>query len=113
VKAIEAVKAHYDAFAKNRKSITVPEWSTDGKPLTIWWKPVTTETMRKAMGVDRTLTRFNAELICMMAEDEAGAPLFDGITDAHTLDARGAHEIVTRIANAMLRAPRVEDVLPN
>lgn len=112
-KAIAAVKAHYTAFSEKRKSIAVPEWTVDGKPLVIFWKPVTTSAMRKAMGVDRTLTRFNAELICAMAEDEAGAKMFDDIADAHVLDTQGAHEIVSRIAAAMLRAPTLEETLPN
>jgi hypothetical protein len=112
-KAIAAVKAHYEYFSKNRRSITVPEWRIDGQPMIIFWKPVTTAMMRRAMGVDRSLTRINAELICALAEDESGAKMFDDIADAHVLDTEGAHEVVSRIASAMLRAPQIEDVIPN
>jgi hypothetical protein len=94
--ALEAALSHYTE--NKRQSMEVPEWPVNGKPLTIWWDLQTIHQAEALVGKMKD----NADMIVLMAKDEAGNPLFADKKEAGIKLRRGADlKVLQRIAMRM------------
>ncbi len=111
MKAIESISAHFQKFVgAGRAFIDVPEWGDEsGKPLRIFWKPMTIRERKKIMGAKNE----EAEAVFLKAEDESGARLFTEPAEFETLASGADGAIVARVANAMVASPSVRELEKN
>ncbi|TAK50236.1 MAG: hypothetical protein EPO23_03250 [Xanthobacteraceae bacterium] len=108
-KYLQAAVDHYKALGT--LSLEVPEWVVDGKPLTIFWDPMTLEeSARFAKGDGGVLTFI--DVIVAKALDSSGAKMFT-IEDKPVLKRSVERAVLIRIGNAMLAAPSIEDAEKN
>lgn len=110
MKAIDAATAHFKACSVQR--LEIPEWKIDGKPLTVYWTPLTSGEMTRAMGDDGLTPDNRVALVVEKALDADGKRLFS-IEDKPRLKRAASSHILMRIALAMLDAPTVEDMAKN
>lgn len=97
---LDRVKAHADPTKV--RTVEVPEWGEDGKPLVIHYTMLTLKELGEARSISADPFRQSAEIICMKACGSDGKPLFRRI-DALDLMENAAPEVVMRIADAMGR----------
>lgn len=109
-RAIDSALAHMRDLGT--PSIEVPEWKIDGKPLKIFWKPMTlAERETIFRGGELKLTGY-AEVLVKKALDENGEHLFT-LEDAPKLRNAVESGVVQRIALAILQAATIEDLEKN
>lgn len=109
-KAIEAVTAHFKGLGT--KFVDVPEWQIDGKPLRIFYKPLTPFESQAIFGDGNKGAEAFVDAVVEKALDEDGKKLF-GVGDRVTLR-RNAHDtVVRRVAMEMLAAHTIEEMEKN
>ena len=75
---MERIKAHREAIKP--RSIAVPEWGEEGKPLVVFAKPETLEDFGAiAAANEKGLDHIVFETLRRLAVDEEGKPLFKGV----------------------------------
>ena len=110
MKAIEAALAYTSGLGI--RSMEVPEWPIDGRPLKVFWKPMTLEERELIFkGGDMKLTDY-AEVLFRKALDADGTKLFD-LDDKIKLAKFVESGVVQRIALEILRSPKIEDLEKN
>jgi len=112
---IDAVKRHYSAHTgAARRFIDVPEWGEEGKPLRIFWTPLTLAEKSRIFPATRAMSETDwAELVVMKSQDEAGQQLFPDPMDSHILKSQADQNVVTRIGLAIGAALKVEEAIKN
>lgn len=105
-KYLEAAKSHFRALGT--PSIAIPEWLVDGRPVTIFWKPLTASeqedfTQQGARDLDIFVTK---------SLDAEGRRMFT-LEDKPQLKNLVAPQIITRVALRMMQLPSVEQVEKN
>lgn len=109
-----AKAARDDLESRGRGRIEVPEWSVDGVPAVIYFKPFTMAdqfditSYRKDDGPHYGMVR----AIILKAEDAYGQRLFTLEQERVFLQA-SASVVVARVANAIMAGPKVEDAVKN
>lgn len=101
--AIDVIIGDYKA--RSKQSIDIPEWGTDGVPMTIFWNLLTIEQRQKVFA---NTNRTDVDVLIMMARDGNGDPMFTK-EDKPKLVVSADASIITRIALKMLGTGRVTD----
>ncbi len=102
-------KAARDDYAnRERGHIDIPEWSIDGQPSRIWFRPMT---MAEAYDIRSYKQEDGPQYaqvyaIIIKAEDELGKRLFT-LEHEQVLLKQVAVDVVRRISDAILAGPRV------
>jgi hypothetical protein len=88
-----------ESYASARRMIEVPEWQEDGKPMQLWFPPLTSADMGKVSDIEAK-DRFheNCYLIVLMAEYEDGRKRFS-IGDNLVLRNRADFIVIQRVVN--------------
>jgi len=88
-----------ESYTSARRKIEVPEWIEDGKPMELWFPPLTSAHMGKIADIDAK-DRFheNCYLIVLLAEHEDGSKRF-ALGDNVTLRERTDFIVVQRVVN--------------
>ena len=88
-----------ESYTSARRMIEVPEWEEDGKPMQLWFPPLTSADMGKVSEIDAK-DRFheNCYLIVLMAENEDGSKRF-ALGDNVVLRNRADFIVVQRVVN--------------
>jgi hypothetical protein len=109
MKLIERVAAHFDA--PGVQSVEVPEWGEEGKPLVIYWKPITLQEKQRlaTVGMEQGMVVRLVEALIIKALDAEGNKLFD-LADKATLLRRADPEVVARIVTQMMASPGVKEL---
>lgn len=123
MRALDRIKAH--AAADRVRRIEVPEWGepevrsaagemvTPAAPLIIFYRMVTLDDLALVHELDGSVWQKQAaRIVVLKSEDETGAKIFK-MTDALTLRAEAAPDVVNRIAVAMLGRMSIEDAEKN
>lgn len=102
---LDRAKAHYSGIGK--RHVDVPEWGEAGKPLRIFFTPLTVGERNKIYerdqnGVEPPLGTICVRALLEKATDEKGARLFDPFDDHETLMHAVDSNVVGRAASAML-----------
>jgi hypothetical protein len=105
-KYLEAMKSHFKALGT--PSIEIPEWVVDGKPMKIFWKPLTLVERAEIFEGDGT----DLEIFIRKALDADGNRMFN-LEDKQSIRVAVAPQIVQRIAVEMMKLPSVEQVEKN
>jgi hypothetical protein len=100
---IDAIVGDYKARAK--QSIDVPEWGTDGVPLTIFWNLLTIEQRQKLFA---NPGRTDVDVLIMMARTASDEPMF-GKEDKPKLVVSADASVITRVALLMLGTGKLTD----
>lgn len=98
----ERAKAHFIGIGM--RSVEVPEWGADGKPLVVWFKPISLAEREKAHVGAADFAEIVVRTIVMKAMDENGERLFSA-EDKMILRTEAAGDVVQRIFQAMDAAP--------
>lgn len=106
---IDRIKAHFSDLGT--KSIEVPEWGEEGKPLVIYFTPMTIaeqQQVRNAADRDGAVSA-NVDLLVLKALDAEGKKVF---TIEHKLLLRKQADarVVRRIADAIFFGAGVEEM---
>lgn len=105
-KFLQAAKDHYKALGTPH--IDIPEWTVDGKPIRIFWKPITCIEQDEIRAGDNT----DLEIFIKKAMTENGEKMFS-IEDKMEIKRLVAPQIITRVAIKMMLLPSVEDAEKN
>lgn len=102
---LDRAKAHYSGVGM--RHVDVPEWGEPGKPLRIFFTPLTVGERNKIYERDRNGVEPALGVICVRAliekaTDEKGTKLFDRFGDEETLMHAVDSNVVGRAASAML-----------
>ncbi len=88
-----------ESYTSARRMIEVPEWQEDGKPMKLWFPPLTSADMGKMADLEaRDRFHENCYLIVLMAEDEDGSKRF-AIGDNMILRNRADFIVIQRVVN--------------
>jgi hypothetical protein len=109
---IEQMKRHFAAFGT--QSIEVPEWGEDGKPLVIYYTPMT---LAEKQRLDYALEREGrvgrlADALIMKALDAQGKPLYT-VADKKALREEVDPDVLARVVVRMMTTPSIEDMEKN
>ena len=104
MRAIDAVTAHFKSLGTLH--IDVPEWQVDGKPMRIFYTPVTIAEREKLTA--KSGSDLDLEVLLLKAKDEAGKPLFT-IEDKMILRSAGVSGVIQRVSLAITAVPTVEE----
>lgn len=100
--AIDNVKAHFQSL--ETLTIDVPEWD-----LTIYADPVTLKEKNRLFKMAKNDDMaFFIHVLIMKAKDEAGNSHFT-LADKHDLMVKADTDVITRVANQILRVENDED----
>ncbi len=105
-KFLQAAKDHYKALGTPH--IDIPEWIVDGKPVRIFWKPITCLEQDDIRAGDNT----DLEIFIRKALTENGEKMFT-IEDKMEVKRLVVPQIVTRVAVRMMLLPSIEDAEKN
>ncbi|WP_227271242.1 hypothetical protein [Roseobacter weihaiensis] len=102
ISALAAATAHYDKL--RGQTIEVPEWGSEGKPLVIYYDPITAAqaqtVTKRAKGSD---ARATALAVILYSKDKAGKPIFtDDAPTLKTFENDVLPEVIARIGQAIL-----------
>lgn len=88
-----------ESYISSKRMIEVPEWKEDGKPMQLWFPPLTSADMGKMSDLDAK-DRFheNCYLIVLMAEYEDGRKRF-ALGDNMVLRNRADFIVIQRVVN--------------
>ncbi len=88
-----------ESYTSARRMIEVPEWDEDGKPMQLWFPPLTSADMGKVSDIDAK-DRFheNCYLIVLMAEHKDGSKRF-ALGDNVALRNRADFIVIQRVVN--------------
>lgn len=104
-----ALAAATDHFRKlGMPHIDIPEWMVDGKPLRIYWKPLTAAEQEELGRSDAA----DLDIFVRKALDANGDRLFD-VEDKLTIKRAVAPQIISRVAVRMMLLPTVDDAEKN
>ena len=109
---IDRAKAHFESLGT--QSISIEEWPDDnGKPTVIYWTPINLSEKnripQKTNGNVLADASVLADIVIWKALDKDGKKIFtieDKLSLMHNVDS----EILSRIANAMVTTPTVDEV---
>jgi hypothetical protein len=105
-KYLAAAKEHFKALGSPH--IDVPEWQIDGKPIRIFWKPLTIVERDEIHAGDGT----DLEIFVKKALDEKGERMFT-IEDKQHIKRLVAPQIISRVAVRMMQLPTIEETEKN
>lgn len=102
--AIDNAKVHFAGFGIQQ--LEVPEWGEEGKPLVIFWKPMTlAEKQRLAtVGEQEGYISRLADCLILKALDGQGEKLFT-LEHKHSLRHAVDPDVLARIVTRMMAAP--------
>lgn len=106
---IDRMKAHFTDIGV--RSIEVPEWGEDGKPLVIYFAPMTLADKQKLMTIgerDGYVARL-ADALIMKAMDAEGKKLFT-VGDKQALRHQVDPDVLARVVRDMMAGPTEEDM---
>jgi hypothetical protein len=106
-KYLAAATAHFHSLGM--PSTTIPEWTVDGKPVKVFWKPLTCDDQEQ---IRRQGDGTDIHVFMMKALDEKGERMFT-LDDKRSLQIMVAPQIITRVAMKMMELPKVEDLEKN
>ncbi len=88
-----------ESFVSARRLYEVPEWKEDGKPMKLWFPPLTSEDMGRLADLE-SKDRFheNCQLITLLAEHEDGRKRF-ALGDSLVLRNRADFIVIQRVVN--------------
>ena len=88
-----------ESYTSARRMIEVPEWQEDGKPMQLWFPPLTSSHMGKLADIE-TKDRYheNCYLIVLLAEYEDGRKRF-ALGDNLVLRERADFIVIQRVVN--------------
>jgi len=107
--AIDSAKAHFAGFGIQQ--LEVPEWGEDGKPLIVYWKPMTLAEKQRLATVgeqDGYLARL-ADCLILKGLDAEGKKLFT-LEHKHALRHSVDPDVLARIVTRMMAAPAAGDL---
>ena len=107
---LNRAKSHFES--QGIKKIEVPEWlDDDGNPTILYASPVSMND-RKALrtAADGDELEFMARLVILKCELEDGSKAFD-LSDKPALMKKVDPNIIQRIANKIVEAPSVDDMV--
>lgn len=110
--AIENARAHFAAIG--RRFVDVREWGKDGKPLRIWFMPMTLAEKQKIDFVgerEGKIARL-ADALILKAQTEDGKPMFT-VDDKHALRNLVDPDVIAEVVLQMIHVPAPEDVSKN
>ena len=93
----------------NKKSIDIKEWGQDGKPLRVFWTPLTLDQQAKINKVAKDDCDRAARVVVLKAIDENGTRLFPESDSRIKLLRNVDGEIVSKIARSILGIMDEED----
>jgi len=110
MRAIEAALAYTKRLGT--RSMEVPEWTVDDKPLKIFWEPLTLEERQSLFkGGDLQLSDY-VNVLALKALDADGAKMFDA-EDKIKLRKYVESGVIIRIATKILESPKLDDLEKN
>ena len=88
-----------ESYTSAKRMIEVPEWQEDGKPMQLWFPPLTSSHMGKLADIE-TKDRYheNCYLIVLLAEYEDGRKRF-ALGDNLVLRERADFIVIQRVVN--------------
>ena len=108
---LERIGAAFDGSSLHQ--VEVPEWGEEGKPLVVYFTPITLKEMSLANEAARgDPVMFNARIVALKALDKAGNRLFS-MVDALFLAEKADPAAVIRIASAISPKMNMADVEKN
>lgn len=88
-----------ESYTSSKRMIEVPEWKEDGKPMQLWFPPLTSADMGKISDIDaKDRYHENCYLIVLMAEYEDGRKRF-ALGDNMVLRERADFIVIQRVVN--------------
>lgn len=108
MKAIDAVLAHMTRVGMLYED--VPEWAVDGKPLRIFYTPLTLAD-KDQLG-DLKAADLDARVLMVKALDAKGASLFD-LEDMVKMKMAGCASVISRVSGVIANAPTPEQAAKN
>lgn len=102
--AIDRAKAHFTDLGVQQQE--VPEWGEEGKPLVVYWRPMTLAQKQKIQQIgerDGWVARL-ADALIMLATDDQGKPLFT-IEHKHALRHNVDPDVLARVVTRMMASP--------
>lgn len=106
---IDRMKAHFTDIGV--RHVEVPEWGEDGKPLAIYFSPMTLAEKQKLMTIgerDGYVARL-ADALIMKAMDAEGKKLFT-IEDKRTLRNQVDPDVLARVVRDMMASPGEDEM---
>lgn len=107
--AIDSAKKHFTDLGMQRAE--VPEWGEDGKPLVVYWKPITLEEKQRLQTIgerDGYVARL-ADALIMKAIDANGAKLFT-LDDKFALRHGVDPDVMARLVIQMMASPGAKEM---
>lgn len=106
---LEQAKAHFTAFGV--QSLEVPEWGEEGKPLVIYWKPITLDERQRLHNAGETVGYVArlADCLVMKALDAEGKKLFT-IEDKRSLRHDVDPDVLARVVTRMMASPEAKEL---
>lgn len=106
---IDRMKAHFTDIGV--RHIEVPEWGEDGKPLLVYFRPMTLAEKQKLLSIgerDGLVARL-ADALVMKAMDAEGKKLFT-VEDKHALRNQVDPDVLARVVRDMMSSPGVDEM---
>ncbi len=107
--AIDRIKQHFAEIGV--RSVESAAWGEDGKPLVIYFAPMTLAEKQRMLTIGETdgyVARL-ADVLIMKAMDAEGKKLFT-IADKHILRNKADPDELARIVREMMSSPSVDDM---
>lgn len=100
-------------FARGRRELHVPEWSTDDFPFTIYYGPFTAAEEESIRAREpKNSAEYNCYALVMKAKDAAGTPLFQW-GDVHTLMRETEYMVILKITTEMSKTMTEDEAKKN
>lgn len=106
---IDRMKAHFTDIGV--RHVEVPEWGEDGKPLVVYFRPMTLAEKQKLMTIGERegyVARL-ADALVMKAMDAQGKKLFT-IEDKQALRNQVDPDVLARVVRDMMASPSEEEM---